>query len=801
MMAVIANPSPLEFFILMMLGGGFGAPSGVPPTEEDPLMAKVAPAECLFYASWAGTGTPDATSGNQTEQLLAEPEIQKFLAKGRSRFLDAMGQAASNDPDARQALDDVGRLLELVQGKPGAFFLSELRFDGNGPPTVKGGGLLRVDNDAVEVQKMLDRFRERVPAERVSSVQLRNRTFSRVQLDDDAPAIIWGFAGPYLLVGLGDGSAEGMIERAGGQVPGWLTDVRAKLAVPRVSSMMYVDVNRIVRMASEQSGSPEAGRIVSALGLDKIQNFVTVSGLDDKGCVSRSLLTIDGAGTGLLSWIDAKPLAADDLKMIAHDAPAAVAFKLDSSGLLDSWLNLAGQIEPRAAEGTRKGLAHIEQQLGFKVRDDLLNSFGDTWRIFAQPGPTALVNGWTIAIQVRDRQKLERVHGILLAAAKTDLDRAGPDGPSLRTDTFDGHTVYTLAFAQPGIPFSPSWCLTENELFISATPQMLKPLLSGGDGRSLAQQSDVEALFAGEASPLALAYLDTAEAARTILPLLPGLLQTFAPNVPALDTSSLPPADVFVRHLQPTVAALRRIPDGVEIVSHQTLPGGNVGAAVPVAAALLFPAVGAAREAARRTEGMNNLKHIGLAMHNYHDTYRALPASYNANADGKPLLSWRVHILPYVEAAPLYEQFRLDERWDSPHNKKLIAQMPQVYRSPNSKAEPGKANYLGVGGADGVFVRPKPGDRLGTDFRQITDGTSNTIMMVEVPDESAVIWTKPGDFVPNKEDPTRGLLGLRRGGFLAALTDGSVRFIAGSIDADILNGLFTKSGGERVDLP
>jgi hypothetical protein len=799
MMNVIAGPNPLELLLLVLLGGGFGMPTGVPPTEEDPLAAKIAPGECLFYASWAGTGTPDATSSNQTEQLLAEPEIQEFLKTGRGRLLEAMGQAAP--PDAKQTLKDVSRLLQLVQGKPGAFFISELRFDGNGPPAVKGGGLLRVDDDAAEIQKVLDELQGRAPEGSISVVKLGDRTFSRVLLDEDAPPVTWGMAGPYLLVGLGDGSLEGLMQRARGQVPGWLTNVRAKLAVPRVSSMMYIDVNGVVQMATEQSGSPEAGQIVSALGLDKIRSFTTVSGLDDKGCLSRSLLTVDGTGTGLLSWIDAKPLVADDLKMIVHDAPAALAFKLDASGLLDLWLDLASQLEPRAADGTRQGLAHIEQQLGFNVREDLLNSLGDTWRIFAQPGPTALINGWTIAIKVNDRQKLERVQEILVTAAKTDLERAGPDAPSFRTDTVNGYTMYTLAFSQPGIPVSPSWCVTDDELFITATPQLLRPLLSGGSGgRSLTQRPDVEPLFTGNANTLALAYLDTGEVAKTILPLLPGVLQAFNQGIPTLDTSTsnLPPAEVFVRHLQPTVVALRRTGDGVEMVSRQTLPGGNVGASVPILAAMGLPGIGAAREAARRVESTNNLKQIGLAMHNYHDTFGAFPAGYNADADGKPLLSWRVHILPFVEEGQLYEQFHLDEPWDSPHNKELIAQMPEVYRSPNSRAEPGKANYLGIGGADGIFVRPKPGDKSGTKIMQITDGTSNTIMAVEVPDESAVIWTKPGDFAPNKEDPTRGLLGVRPGGFLAGFTDGSVQFIAESIDAGVLNGFFTKSGGEVV---
>jgi len=802
MMGIGAGPNPLEYLLLMLLGGGFGMPSGVPPTAEDPLAAKVAPAECLFYASWAGTGTPDAASSNHTEQMLAEPEVQKFLTQGRSRILDLMRQSAANDPNAQQAMEDASTLLELVQGKPGAVFLSDLSFNGPGPPIIKGGGLLRVDDDAPEVQAVLNRLLKRVPQDQVADVQIGGRTFARVVLDEDAPTITWGVAGRYLLVGVGDGALEGLMQRAGGQAPDWLTGIRTKLPVPRVSSTLYVDVRRLVEMAVELSGEPEAERILSVLGLDKVRSFATVGGMDDKGCVSRSLLAVDGAGTGLLSWIDAKPLAADDLEVIGHDTPAAIAFKLDASAILDLWLDLAGKIEPRAAEETRQGLAMMEQQLQINVREDLLKSLGDTWRIFAQPGPNSLISGWTIAIQVRDRQKLERVQEILLAMAKDALEQAGQGAPSLATDTVNGHTVHALEFGQPGIPVAPSWCLTAEELFIAATPEALKALLSGGgDGQSLAQHPDVATLFAGNANTLALAYMDTRVVAEAILPLVPNLMQMLGPIFPPLDTSNLPPAEVIVSHLQPTVFAVGRTADGVALVSRRTLPGGNIGASVPLAAAVALPAIGPARQAARRSQATNNLKQIGLAMHNYHDTYRAFPAGYNADEDGKALLSWRVHVLPFIEQRQLYEQFHLDEPWDSPHNKELIEQMPEIYRSPDSSGEPGKTNYLGVGGADGIFVKPKAGDKLGTRMAQVTDGTSNTIMAVEVPDESAVTWTKPGDFAPNKENPTRGLLGLRPDMFLAAFTDGSVQVIAESVDADVLNAMFTKSGGEAVRRP
>ena len=798
-MNVVAGPNPLEMILLIFLGGGFGMSPGVPPTEEAALAAKVAPAECLFYASWAGTGTPDANSKNQTEQLLAEEEIQEFLTQSRGGMLDFARHAAANQPDTQENLEDVGKLLKLIQGKPGTLFLTDLSFEGNGPPNVKGAGLLRLGDDAAEAKKLLEGLQARAPEAKVSAVTIGSREYARVQLPDNAPSITWGLAGKYLVVGLGDGSLEGLIERARGEAPDWLTDIRAKLPVPRVSSVAYVNVDRAIELAVQQSGSPEAERIVGLLGLDKIKRFASVTGLDETGCLSRMAVTIDGTPDGWLSWIDAKPFAADDLKPIPYDAIAAVAFKLDADWLLDRWLETAEEIDPRQAAMVKQGMAQLGGPLGIDPREDFLKSLGDSWRIFVQPGPNAMIDGWTFAVQVRDREKLERVQKAMLQVVKRSLEQGGPGNPSFATKTVDGRDIHTLDFRQLRQPFAPSWCLTDDELLIAATPEKLKALLSKKGERSLAEHADVAPLVADDTKTLAFAYLDTRQIAETILPKVLLFAQVFGPRMPAMDTTNLPSSGAFLPHLQPSVFSMSRTAEGVALTGHQTLPGGNLGASVPVVTALALPAVAAAREAARRAAGMNQLKQIALAMHNFHDARKAFPAGYSADEDGKPLLSWRVHILPFIEQADLYREFHLDEPWDSPHNKKLIERMPTLYRAPGSKSKPGMTNYLGVAGADGIFVRPQPGKNVGTSMRDITDGTSDTIMTIEVPDKSAVIWTRPGDFTPDKEDPTKGLVGLHPNVFSVGLTDGSVRSVSKDIDAALLHALFTKAGGEAVN--
>jgi serine/threonine-protein kinase len=201
-------------------------------------------------------------------------------------------------------------------------------------------------------------------------------------------------------------------------------------------------------------------------------------------------------------------------------------------------------------------------------------------------------------------------------------------------------------------------------------------------------------------------------------------------------------------------------------------------------------------DAARRIQSQNNMRQIALAALSYESAYNRFPPAYIAEkTTGKPLLSWRVAILPFIEQDALYQKFHLDEPWDSEHNKKLLDSKVAVYRSPASKAKPGMTNYLTVRGKDTAF----PG-KDSIKIMDITDGTSNTIMVVEADDSKAVPWTKPDDLGYDEKNPAAGLGGLYSGGFNAVLCDGSARFLPSSIDVQTLRRLFNIHDGELVDL-
>lgn len=804
----VAGPSEMLLSVLMMFSGFFGIPVGVPPEAEDELLARIAPDECLYYTTWAGMADPDPNSTNQTEQLLAEPEIQQLVDTVSKKLVEALRQQAGDRGDSLAAFfaAEGPRLLKTLLTRPTAIYLSQMEM-GPAGPQLEAGMIIRVGDDADKIKAVLERLQSQTLGDQVREVDAGGATFYSFQPTPAAPSITWGTRGKYLIVGLGDGSVEALFERAGTAPPEWLTGLRERLPVDRVSTVTYVNVGKLVDTFLPMAPAPEIAQAVDALGLGALTECGSVTGLDDTGVVRRSYIGIEGEAKGLLACVDAPPLTAEDLAPVPQDALAAAAFRLDVGKLLDTILDVVGQVEPRAAEEMEEGFAEIEQAFGIDLQDDLLKSLGDVWTISTSSSEGGLLTGWTATVSLRDPARFREIHDQLVNLARGAMAR-DDYAPQIRQLRFADQTIYYLVVPDDDFPLTPAWCVTDDVLAVSLFPQTLKAYVSRGDDyASLAETPAVKPLLEGDSGTLAITYCDTQQMFRTLYPLAQIGVQ-FALHFAReegfdLDPILLPSAGSIERHLLPTVSAIRRTDAGIETFGHQTLPGGNIGATAPVAVALLLPAVQSARGAARRAQGMNNLKQIALAMHNYHDTFKTMPAAYSADEDGKQLLSWRVHILPFIEGQRLYEQFHFDEPWDSEHNKTLIAQMPEVYRAPGSDAEPGKTNYLGVRGKDMIFIDPKRTERggkwpQGTRFADIIDGTSNTIMVVEASDEEAVIWTKPEDYEPDEENPMRGLVGVRPGGFLAALCDGSVRFIRETIDLETLRRLFTRNDGNPI---
>ena len=207
--------------------------------------------------------------------------------------------------------------------------------------------------------------------------------------------------------------------------------------------------------------------------------------------------------------------------------------------------------------------------------------------------------------------------------------------------------------------------------------------------------------------------------------------------------------------------------------------------------------VNSVRAAVLRTDTRNNMRQLAVALVAYESTNERFPkAAAFQTADGKPGLSWRVAILPLLDEQALFDQFRKNEPWDSPHNRQLIEKMPALFASPGAKLEKGYTNYLAVVGPNTILCN----GRRGSATRDIRDGTSRTIMFVEADDEAAVPWTKPDDLVVDPQQPTKSLGQIWSGQFHAAFGDGAVRALTLDIDPKAVHAAFTRDGGENLRL-
>jgi beta-lactamase regulating signal transducer with metallopeptidase domain len=204
-------------------------------------------------------------------------------------------------------------------------------------------------------------------------------------------------------------------------------------------------------------------------------------------------------------------------------------------------------------------------------------------------------------------------------------------------------------------------------------------------------------------------------------------------------------------------------------------------------------------QARQEKNSLNNMKRIALAILNYQAANGTLPPQAICDANGRPLLSWRVLILPYLEPydgeAARVNEFRQDEPWDSEHNRKLIARMPAAFRNP-MLMEPGKTNYLAVAGSECAFN----GSPRGFGLHNISDGTSNTIDVVEANADQAVEWTKPEDWNFDRGNPLRGLGAAWPDGWHAAYVDGHIKKFARDASPDAVGISFTRNGREVKSL-
>jgi len=569
------------------------------------------------------------------------------------------------------------------------------------------------------------------------------------------------------------------------------------------------------------------------LGLDGVKQIELRWGFQGEALMSVLRVLAPAPRRGLLSLLDQPTFGIRSLPPLPANVNGFTVISIDLAKSYDQIVALVKQSNPGGDADVVNFETRARQRLGLDVRKDLLAHLGPNLAFYAQAplreeaaSPAEMlvsqIAGFTLSAQVRDEAAMATGIDPLIRAFNTGLrqqvrvaarNRLGQVFASLNFHKVDG-TRPAYAMDLPSLPqpyssmLGPTVMLGRDRLVLAGTAGAVERALADGP-RWQPAGAFVPVVRRLPAELVYLSLVDPRVATPILTRALPVLIRQINSEIALserrigkiprdvylqLDPEMIPPTVALNRLLFPSSTALVIDRQGAFLTHREAIPTMTSPAAGGVLIALLLPAVQSGREAARRNQCINNLKQIALAMHNYHSANNALPRAAIIDDKGKPLLSWRVAILPFIGQQQLYNKFKLDEAWDSQHNKALLKEMPPTYLCPNrTKVEPFTTTYQVLVGKGALFEKDQD---IG--FADVTDGTSNTLMVVEA--REAVPWPKPGDlaFDPQAAASLVGAGSSHPGGFNASFADGSVRFIGKAVNLNVFRSLITRNGGEVI---
>lgn len=803
-----ASTFGVSWIFLMLAGSVSAMPLGGAPLPLDPALSAVAPENCLWYGSSSGQQDPDPDSENETEQLYAEPQVQRLAEEIESQIMRVVGMATMRGGREEQVLArSLPPLVKAFILRPFVIYVEDVEIPEPGPGEKKLDGSAAFIMNAGEKKGEIEQAIQNLLGLEPSAFREENLlgiTWQVAETPPEAPTVRMGWKDDYFILAIGEKTPQTVLDRMkAGNTPDWLTELRDEHPIERELALGYLNVTAAVETVRPFIEEQEGWAIAEQLGLMSIKAVHSRSGYDAIGCKTTMHLQTDGQRTGVLGLMPYKPLSKRDLRAIPIDPLLAVAKRVDVDEVIDTALRIVSKFEPRAREQFDQGLWQVESQTGVNLRDDILKNLDDVWIGYLPGGD--LMSSWlgsAVAVKVKDQAKLSQSIDKLMQLAKTEMDRefqnrGGRRGATIQESKLGNNTIYSLQIVGEAFPFSPAWCVSDEWMVFGLMPQTVRDVLERSSEDSLADNEVVREPLSESEAPSVVFYVDTPRLVRSVYPWVQMGVQAMAGEMRReginIDTTALPSVEVIAKHLRPGVSTWTHKSDGFHFTSHHSLPGsGNLMAAAPLGVAMIIPAVGSARLAAQTAQETNQMKQFCLAALNYESANREMPTDIYDD-EGNAILSWRVRVLPYMEAGFLHDNIRLDEPWDSEHNKQFIEQMPEIFKSPSGMAPAGKTRFLALKGENTMNRGEEP-----ISLREITDGTSNTLLYVHANVDQAVIWTKPDDLEFNEARPFNGLLN-EQGFFLGGFVDGHVTRISNSIPKAAMQAYALFNDGQMID--
>ncbi len=789
---------------------------------EKSLARYIAKDDLIVYSEFAGLDAhASAWRKTATYRLLNETTAGTMLEDVMAQVVDGALAAApeANRPTGKQVVTSIERFVRSgfvlgINGKIGA-----------APPqsviVIRDAGGKDVGTWVRQLLDLATKFGGK--SESVTREDGRKVTFIKPSdAVNGAPGWAWWFEGNDLVVSLpgNEATVEAIVETIAGKRPS-ATD-----------SPLHADLAKttdgfepvFVSFADLTNLPP----LPPSLGLSGLKRLDSRWGFQGPALMSVTRIVAPAPRTGLLALFDQPTFKVTSTLPVPEGLTDYSIVSIDVGKLFDQIVAIAKQTDPNTEAIVKQFRGMAQGVLGVEVRDELLAQVGPKMAFYVEPEATMVpitpyhgIAEWmlhppkfTVLVEVKDAEKFAKTLDTLMEVANRQIKARMANAPNGGVIEFrkikDGGRGYVLHIPLGTAPIPagvlPAFVLGKSYLAFAISPREARKALAF-EGRPATKVAGPLAGLPGDL--IVLNVNDPTTYVPDVIANIPFFVQAMAmmgangPGGPGplgvirldLDQDKLPTAESLKPFMFPGTMTVAVNDGGIEVVSRDAVPSMNPLAAGPVAAALLLPAVQAARTAARRAQSTNNLKQIMLAMHNYHSSNNHFPAAATADAEGKPLLSWRVAILPFLEQQELYDQFHLNEPWDSAHNKTLIAKMPDVYKSTMNQPKDPFSTFYQVFTGNGALFDPMT---KGPSIADVTDGTSYTIAAVEA--GTAVVWTKPEDipFDPSKDLPKLGGPGFP-GGFNAAFGDGSVRFITTFIRPNTWVALSTRDGGEVVN--
>ncbi|MBC8114570.1 MAG: DUF1559 domain-containing protein, partial [Candidatus Saccharimonas sp.] len=591
----------------------------------------------------------------------------------------------------------------------------------------------------------------------------------------------WWAEGNHLVVAIGMNAVASAVAVADGKSPNFASTTPAKQLAAKVDFdrtaigwMNFAAIQARFGDIPLPGGDQTVGQVLKTIGVSSVNTVLMQSGYKGRSLWSTMDIDAPGPRTGLLglssqstmTLADLPPLPIENVGFYAQSLSLAKAY----DEVLDLVRNLAKLGPPDASEQLEGYLEQMPEFLGCNLRDDLLAALGPVQCAYSDLNQAVFGADYGFAVQVKDAAKLRATLGKLLDHA---TDQIPPQFFSVVRRQKHGRELVTLQIGGGG--FNPTFVIDDKWLGFGSSSQSAESFamrLSGDlpSWKPNAETTESLAFVPKQFAAVSVAYpRQTLRSLVAAAPFLIGLAEMGINQasqfgaIPPIELPKtaidLPPAELVVKPLFPNVSFAVVDKTGIHWTTRSSAPAvpflsgadGSSVAVVAVLVALLLPAVQQAREAARRAQSKNNLKMIGLALHNYHDTHKQFPPGTLPSQKLKPeeRQSWIVALLPFLDQAPLYNELRVDLResaqWDRDDLQSLdegliLTLCNQSNTVLHENGKPATTDYVGWAGVgkDAPTEKCKPekkgifGYDRTTRFADITDGTANTIMVSDV---------------------------------------------------------------------